>query len=96
MLEFKCDPAFKAKVEAFAKSIGKADQLQKQFDYLEHYSCTPNDPKKTWITAWQDFSLGPYSFYLEWHRRDENGQYKLWMNGGLVYHGSDSTWSVHT
>ena len=71
-------------VKAFAKSIGKEEILQKRLDYLDTYACG-DDKEKTRCKLFKDFA--PYSFEFEMQARANDGGYRYWFNGGLIYYG---------
>lgn len=73
-------------VKKFAEEAGRMEELQKELDYLGNYACTEEDPDRTRCRLGYDFS--PYSFYFIMDVKDNNGGYKRWFNGGLIYHGN--------
>lgn len=78
-------------VLAFAEKIGKKEQLQQKLDYLKNYACGQEgdegyDPTKTKCYIGKDFA--PYSFAFSVARKDKNGEYQYWFNGGLIFHGN--------
>lgn len=94
MLDVKCLEHLE-EVKKFAESIGLADQLQKQLDFLDKYGHDPNDTSpqrrlENRCVLKKDFA--PHSFDFAIYRPDaENpGQERLWLNGGLIYQGPDS------
>ena len=86
MLYVQCKEHMK-KVRAFAEKVGKAEQLQKQLDYLASYACSEDNPNRTRCDLWEDFA--PYSFRFMMMIRDEDkGGFTDWFNGGLIFHGA--------
>lgn len=72
-------------VKSFAESTGQLEQLQQKLDYLDTYA----DHEKQGLTKCvlgKDWA--PYSFAFTMLKRDANGEYRRWFNGGLIYHGS--------
>jgi len=90
----------------FAAKVGKADDLQKQLDYLANYS-----DRETKCVLYHDFA--PHSFGFDMMLRGKDGEWKRWYNGGLIFFGDGETgvggpqysvriggtscgWSIHT
>lgn len=73
--------------EAFkvARGLGMSDQLKQQLRYLDDYA-EHGDRGRTQCRLWDDFA--PHSFYFVMKRRQEDGSYKRWFNGGLIFHGA--------
>jgi len=79
------------KVKAFAKSVGKEDQLREKLDYLDSYACgQPGeegyDPEATKCFLGKDFAPQSFAFCVQ--KRDKNGEYQYWFQGGLIFHGA--------
>jgi hypothetical protein len=78
------------KVVAFAKQIGMYEQLKDRLDYLDTYACRDGegnvDRTKTECRLSKDFA--PYSFEFVLVRRNANGSFDYWFNGGLIFHGN--------
>jgi hypothetical protein len=104
------NPEYLAKVAAFAESKGLADDLWRNlyrvhtfFDHTD-YAGEPAlwSPGQTAVPdAWRSYVNGrvtanvspdfaPASFYILW--RNPNGSTA--MNGGLIYHGDQSGWTL--
>ncbi len=83
MLKIECEEYF-AEVKAFAEKTGQMVQLQEKLDYLDTYA-EHGDRGKTRCRLWKDYA--PCSFNLLMERRQEDGSYERWWNGGLIYHG---------
>lgn len=69
----------------FAEKANKVDNLREKLDYLGSYA----DHENTGLTKcllYKDWA--PYSFEFVMLRRDSNGEYKRWFNGGLIFHGN--------
>ena len=74
----------KAKIEA--RRVGLVSQFAKVLMYLNGYANHENFKKpKTRVTMYHDFA--PYSFSLVWERRNKDGNWEPWFQGGLIYHG---------
>ncbi len=73
--------------EAFkvARSLGMSDQLKQRLRYLDTYA-EHDDRGRTQCRLFEDFA--PHSFYFVMKRRQEDGSYKRWFNGGLIFHGA--------
>lgn len=84
MLVVKCKEHYE-EVKEFARSIDKIDQLQNKLDYLGGYG----ENVETCCFLYKDFA--EYSFYFEMHI-----QGRFWFNGGVIYHGDETGWGVHT
>ncbi len=72
--------------KAHARRIGLRTQFARQLNYLRTYAehditSTP----RTRVTLHTDFA--PHSFSIIWERRDSDGKWKYWFNGGLIFHG---------
>lgn len=86
MLEMSEDTKkYLEEVKKFAKIIGKEKVLQQRLDYLDTYACPDNDKEKTKCLLFKDFA--PFSFDFVMHVRQQDGTYKRWFNGGLIYYG---------
>ena len=70
--------------------------LQYRLEYLGGYACTKEEPDKTRCKLYKDHAPGSCGFVIE--RKQEDGSYKFWMNGGLIYWPNDKVpnWTVHT
>lgn len=81
-------------VRKFAADLGQLSQLQSKLDYLDTYGTDV----ETHCFLYKDFA--PHSFYFEMHIRDKRKelgkQWRLWFDGGLIYHGDETGWGVHT
>ena len=71
-------------VEGFAKQVGAKQKLQESLDYLGGYAChdTSEDTK---VILFKDFA--PNSFAFTMYKKQSDGEYKYWFNGGLIYSG---------
>lgn len=93
MIDIRNREYYDQTVEA-AKAAGIYPALQSRLGYLATYACQ-DDAEKTRCELYQDFA--PLSFAFVMKKRDEaTGEYKPWMNGGLIYHDHDKSWGVHT
>jgi hypothetical protein len=89
MLTVICDPDYLESVRAFARRIGKHEQLQKQLDYLSTYGET--DEYETLCQLGKDFAPHSFSFrVLRVKRGDLESTATFRFNGGLIYQGPDS------
>lgn len=80
-------------VKAFADRMIKSIQLQEKLDYLDTYA----DPENKGLTKCiLGYDFAPYSFAFSMLKRDDEGAYKFWFNGGLIFDSSLNNWSVHT
>lgn len=82
-----CADYFKA-VWAFACTAGLREQLDQALLRLHLYAASWDDPGQTKAVLYRDFA--PYSFSVDVSKREENGEYRHWFTGGLVYEGPDS------
>lgn len=73
------------KVVDFAKSTGRMENLQKQLDYLNTYADHENEGLTRCILS---YDFAPYSFSFLMTRKNKDGEYRPWFNGGLIFHGS--------
>jgi hypothetical protein len=75
-----------AEVRAAADEMGPEwrQKLEEQLEYLGSYACH-DDPGQTRCDLTKDFA--PLSFYFLMQRRQKDGSYKTWFNGGLIFHG---------
>lgn len=76
-----------AEVIVFAKTAGLYPQLEKQLLYLSTYGDPDGDETYSRCDLYKDFA--PHSFAFVMYRRSEDGEYKRWFNGGLIYQGPD-------
>ena len=83
MLEIQNQEYFD-EVVAFAKKIGMHDQLQEQLSYLATYA-DHNDEGLTKCLLGSDFAPQSFSFLMQ--KKDKDGQFQRWFNGGLIFHG---------
>jgi len=75
----------------FADSIGKRDNFEEALGRVA-FPTFFGKPARTLLS----YDFAPYSFYFNVQIRDADGAWKFAMNGGLIFHKSDETWSVHT
>ena len=69
------------------RDIPAIDQFKDQLRYLDTYA-EHEDRGRTLCRLWSD--LAPHSFYFAMKVRDEDAEsgYRLWFNGGLIFHGA--------
>ena len=70
--------------KAFAESVGEADAFQSKLDYLDTYACH-GDALVTKTHLYKDFA--PFSFGFSITKRQKDGTYSHWFEGGLIYRG---------
>lgn len=86
-------------VKVFARLTGRYDQLTSKLDYLDTYGAKGNI-QRTRCTLWLCQYDAPFdfSFLIQW--KPPGGGYAVErpgiMNGGLVFHGGDNGWGIHT
>ena len=84
-------------VVAFARQIGLYEPdgerrdhnqyLKNRLDYLAHYAGKTEDgTDKTRARLFRDSA--PYSFGFVIESRNQNGEWVVWFNGGLLFHGA--------
>lgn len=87
MLNIKCESYFDTVVE-FAERNRIVHQLAKTLEYLDKYA--ENGVRgKTRCDLYYDFA--PHSFSFVMKRRNEDGSYIDWFNGGCILHGVGDT-----
>ena len=64
-----------------AQTVGLGAQLEQQLTYLDTYA----HPKVTRCTLFPDHA--PHSFAFQMEVQGEDGVWRHWFSGGLVYHG---------
>jgi hypothetical protein len=88
MLVIECKE-YLEKIRFAASELGALDKLEKQLEYLASYACRDGadnvDLKQTKTYLSQDFA--PLSFAFRLSKRCEDGTYRHWFNGGLIYSG---------
>ena len=73
------------KVKKFAEETGRMSQLQEKLDYLDTYA----DHEREGLTKCVlGYDWAPYSFSFLMMRKDKDGEFQPWFNGGLIFHGS--------
>jgi hypothetical protein len=75
-----------AEVRAAADKLGveMREQLEGELTYLAEYACH-GDPEATRCHLGTDFAPLSFSFAME--QRGEDGEYRHWFSGGLIWHG---------
>lgn len=71
-------------VKAFAESSGRMKQLQEKLDYLDTYA-DHESKGLTQCVLGSDWAPNSFSFLMM--KKDANGEYQRWFNGGLIFHG---------
>lgn len=107
MLDVRCDEHL-ALVKAEASKLGIRKNLEDNLRYLETYACQVEDDGPPALCSYHPTRLeltrakcvlmsdrSPLSFYFELFIR-KDGEYRFWMNGGLIFHQDSKEWSVHT
>jgi len=82
------DTVHSEKVRAFAQENDITDKLQLRLDYLAKYS-----DRHTRCHLYPDSSPNSWEFTME---VQEDGEWRYWFNGGLIYHEAEKGWGVHT
>lgn len=72
-------------VKEFAEKVGKEENLKEKLDYLSTFA-DHNNEGLTRCDLYKDFA--PYSFYFVINRKDKDGEFQGWINGGLIFHSS--------
>jgi len=73
-------------VKEFAAKVGKAEDLQKNLDYLDGYaSGRRSEGLETRCTLFKDWAPQSFAFLME--MRKDGGAWERWFNGGLIFHG---------
>ena len=96
MLIVECEK-YLEEVRAAADKIGKRESLEKELKYLSEYACHVDDSygndcidlDRTHCLLYTDFA--PLSFGFVMQLRQEDGSYKNWFNGGLIWFGPGDT-----
>ena len=103
MMNIKCSKEYYDKVIENAKTIGRYDQLQKQLIYLTNYGFRKDDgtfeATRTRCDLYSDHCFPgeePMNFTFVMHRQQDDGSYREWFNGGLIFFRSSKDWDVHT
>lgn len=92
MLQIHNEAAFDA-IRARADVNGSRKELEEKLRYLHCYDSISGDPTRIKIDLYPGKDL---YCDLTWTRKSTDGTYAHWMNGALVHHESDNSWSVHT
>jgi len=82
-----------ATIKKLAQENHSIESLEKQLTYLHCYGGLEGDPTHIKVDLYP--SKGLY-FDVAWFKKSTAGIYEPWMNGGLVHHEHDNTWSIHT
>ena len=69
-------------VRAFAERTGQTESLEKNLAYLAGYACHET-PQDTRCLLFPDFAPMSFEFVIE--RRQADGGYARWFNGGMIY-----------
>ena len=82
------EQAYVDEVKKFAEESGRASQLREKLNVLAQFGCPRDgkDPEQCICTLSRDFA--PHSFSWVVERRQKDGTYKYWINGGLILHGA--------
>ena len=73
-----------SKVIGFAIDTGRFSTLLKSLVYLDTYA--EENPGDTICVLGKDFAPASFSFLMK--KRNEDGSYRDWFRGGLVFHGN--------
>ena len=69
------------KVLKFARETGQLQNFLNKLNYLHNYG----EAGSVKCVLYKDFA--PMSFRLTFYRKQEDGTWKPWIYGGLIYHG---------
>lgn len=102
MVVYGCGLEYYNEVEKFARENGVKEKFGEVMTYLINYACRYTDdngeekydPLRNRCTLYRDFCPNSFTFVME--KRQEDGSYKAWMNGGVIYDERGKEWSVHT
>jgi len=75
-------------VRGWAEENGLLEKLQESLDYLDGYA-ESNDKGRTRCDLYRDFAPNSFSFTM--YLKDNEGEYKRWFNGGLIFHEGAGT-----
>ena len=67
----------------------------KKVEYLANYGCTEDEPDRVLCYVARDGSSETDLSFC-WHRKQADGTYARWMNGGMIYRENEQDWGVHT
>ena len=81
MLDTSRVEALLEQARAEAETVGLGTQLEEQLTYLDTYA----HPKSTRCTLYPD--RAPYSFGFAIEAQSDDGTWRPWFAGGLIYHG---------
>lgn len=72
--------------------------FRKQYAYLNEYGGVDSEGNRRFRVHLSNggIGLGDMVFNVWWELRRADGTYKSFTVGGLVFHESDKSWSVHT
>lgn len=80
-------------IEAYQN--GSLDSLLDKLDYLKHYG--ENNEDIDFRITINGGDRGGFDVCWETKKKNESdNEFKYWMNGGLIHHDFDNSWSVHT
>jgi hypothetical protein len=85
------------KVRSFAEQHGCLESFQNRVGYLTTYGCHTDDGtdmSRARVNLGWDFAPNSFGFAIEF--RQEDGTYKHFMSGGMIFHEADKAWSIHT
>ena len=74
-------------VQRTADAMGIRKKLDERLEWLAAYACHDGDMAATRCKLYKDFA--PLSFEFRMERREPDGSYRYWFNGGVIYHGPD-------
>ncbi len=91
MLQVECQEHFDT-VMLFAAENGLQHKLAERIEYLAYYA-ENGDVGKTRCSLFYDFAPNSFTFTIE--RRQVDGSYQYWFNGGLIFHDAGSSGSEY-
>lgn len=81
MLETSRVTASLEAARAYADKVGLRTQLETKLAYLDRYAA----PRRSRCVLSPDFAPHSFNFTMELETKD--GEWTVWFEGGLVYHG---------
>ncbi len=94
MLQIECEEYLQSVREA-ADKLGLRENLEEYLTDLETYACPLGEDQNvvdltyTRCVLWKDFA--PFSFYFIMEKKQKDGSYARWFNGGMIFYGAGET-----
>ena len=70
-----------------ARKTGLTKQFAGQLNFLRTYANNSRSRNIPMVRVTLGHDFAPHSFSIVWERRDKDGQWGYWFNGGLIFHG---------